>query len=46
MGALSVKITSSENAEIRKAVENPVTHGERYPKQMMGALFADTVELK
>ena len=46
MGALSVKISSSENAEIRKAVENAVTHGERYPEQMVGALFADTVELK
>ena len=46
MGALNVKLTSSENAEIRKAVENAVTHGERYPAPMMGALFADTVELK
>ena len=46
IGALNVKITSSENAEIRKAVENAEIHGDRYPEQMMGALFADTVELK
>ena len=46
MGALKVKITSSENAEIPKAVENAVTHGERYPEQMIGALLTDTVELK
>ena len=46
MGALNVKVTSSENADIRKAVENAVTHGSRYPEAMMGALFADTVELK
>lgn len=45
MAALDVKLTSSENAEIRKAVENAEVHGQRYPEQMMGALFADTPEL-
>ena len=37
MGALSVKVTPSENAEIPRAVENAETHGDRYPKQLMGA---------
>lgn len=46
MAALDVKLTSSENAEIRKAVESAEVHGQRYPEQMMGALFADTPELK
>lgn len=46
MAALDVKLTSSENAEIRKAVENAEVHGQRYPEQMMGRLFADTPELK
>lgn len=46
LGALDIKLTSSENAEIRKAVENAEVHGQRYPEQMMGTLFADTPELK
>ena len=46
IAALDVKITSSENAEIRKAVENAEVHGERYPEQMMGTVFSDTPELK
>lgn len=46
LAALDVKLTSSENAEIRKAVESAEVHGQRYPEQMMGALFADTPELK
>lgn len=46
IGALDIKLTSSENAEIRKAVENAEVHGQRYPEQMMGTLFADTPELK
>ena len=46
MAALDVKLTSSESAEIRKAVESAEVHGQRYPEQMMGALFADTPELK
>ena len=46
IAALNVKLTSSENAEIRKAVENAEVHGLRYPEQMMGGLFADTPELK
>ena len=46
IAALDVELTSSENAEIRKAVESAEVHGLRYPEQMMGALFADTPELK
>ncbi len=46
IAALDVELTSSENAEIRKAVESAEVHGQRYPEQMMGALFADTPELK
>ena len=46
MAALDVKLTSSENAEIRKAVESAEVHGQRYPEQMAAALFADTPELE
>ncbi|KAL9063670.1 MAG: hypothetical protein Q9161_009348 [Pseudevernia consocians] len=46
IAALDVKLTSSENAEIRKAVESAEVHGQRYPEKMMGTLFADTPELK
>ena len=46
IAALNVKLTSSENAEIRKAVENAEVHGLRYPEQMMGTLFADSPKLK
>ena len=46
IAALDVKLTSSEDAEIRKAVQNAEVHGDRYPEQMRGALFSDTPELK
>ena len=46
IGAVHVEVTSAENAEIRKAVENAEVHGQRYPEQMMGAVFADPPELK
>ena len=46
IAALDVKLTSSENAEIRKAVDSAEVHGQRYPEKMMGTLFADTPELK
>ena len=42
LGALKIKLTAEENAEIRKAVENAEVHGERYPEAMMATLFADT----
>ena len=46
LAALDVTLTSSEIAEIRKAVESAQVHGQRYPEKMMGALFADTPELE
>lgn len=46
LGALDVKISESENKEIRKAIEGTEVHGLRYPEQMVGALFADSPELK
>ena len=42
LGALKIKLTADENAEIRKAVENAEVHGGRYPEAMMSSLFADT----
>lgn len=46
VAALNVKLASSENAEIRKAVEDAQVHGERYPEEMNGALFADSPALE
>ena len=45
LGALNVKLSSSENAEIRKAVESAEVHGQRYPEQMSAKLFGNTPEL-
>ena len=42
LGALDVKLTSEEDAEIRTAVEKAEVYGLRYPERMMAALFADT----
>ena len=44
-GAVDVKLTEDENAEIRKAVESAEVHGGRYPEAMGNALFADTPPL-
>ena len=46
LAALEVKLTSSENAEIRTAVEGAEVHGLRYPEHLMPTLFADSPELK
>lgn len=46
VAALNVKLAPSENAEIRKAVEDAQVHGERYPEEMNGALFADSPALE
>ncbi|KAH6675174.1 aldo/keto reductase-like protein [Halenospora varia] len=46
MGALDVKLTEAEMAEIRQLVDNFEVHGSRYPEGMGGALFADTPALK
>ena len=44
--ALEVVLEGEEEREIRKAVDEAEVHGERYPEQMMGRLFADSPELK
>ncbi|KAL8807689.1 MAG: hypothetical protein Q9223_004250 [Gallowayella weberi] len=46
LGALDVKLSREEAAEIRKAVEGAEVHGIRYPEAMAGALFADTPPLE
>lgn len=46
LAALKVKLTSSENAEIRKAVDDAQVHGGRYPEALGLSLFADSPELK
>ena len=45
LAALDVELTSSEKAEIRKAVEGAEVHGQRYPEQMAARLFGNTPEL-
>ena len=45
LGALDVKISDSEDKEIRKAIENAEVHGERYPEAMIPTLFASTPAL-
>jgi hypothetical protein len=44
-GALNVKLTSEEEAEIRKACEKTVVHGERYPEDFLADTFSDTPPL-
>ncbi|KAF9556603.1 Aldo/keto reductase [Agrocybe pediades] len=47
LGALGIKLSPEEVQEIREIANRAdATHGDRYPANMMGALFADTVELK
>ncbi|KIW35163.1 uncharacterized protein PV07_01877 [Cladophialophora immunda] len=46
MGSLKVKITSEENAKIRKVIDAAEVHGARYPEAFSKALFVDTVPLK
>lgn len=49
LGALEVKVSREEEAEIRKAVEGAEVVGERYPAAIMSSksfLFGDTPELK
>ncbi|EKG12714.1 Aldo/keto reductase [Macrophomina phaseolina MS6] len=40
--ALEVLLTSDEEKAIRKMAEEAEVHGERYPQDAVGALFADT----
>jgi len=44
LGALDVKLSKEEEAEIRKAVDDAETHGERYGAGIMDYCFADTPE--
>ena len=44
MGALKVKITKEEDAEIRKAIESAQISGDRYPDAGMKSVLADTPE--
>ncbi|TVY85091.1 Aldo-keto reductase yakc [NADP(+)] [Lachnellula suecica] len=46
LGALNVKLSDSEEKEIRDLVENAEVHGGRYPEAFAGHLFADTPPLK
>lgn len=46
VGAAGVSVSGEEEREIRKAIEETVVHGARYPKQMAVALFGDSPELK
>lgn len=45
MGALKVKLTEEDVAEVRKLVDGAEVHGSRYPEAMMSLLFADTPAL-
>ena len=45
LGALDVKLSDSEDKEIRQAIENAEVHGERYPEAMVSTLFANTPPL-
>ena len=45
LGALNVKLSDSEEKEIRALVEKAEVHGARYPEGMLGFLFADTPPL-
>ena len=45
LGALDVKLTDVEVAEIREVVETAVVHGERYPEGFTAETFRDTPSL-
>ncbi|PPJ52318.1 hypothetical protein CBER1_10646 [Cercospora berteroae] len=45
LGALKIKLSKEEEAEIRKACENAQPAGSRYPEGFSAALFADTPPL-
>jgi hypothetical protein len=46
LGALNVRLSPEENAEIRRAVDAAEVHGERYEARMTSSLLADTPPLK
>lgn len=45
-GALAVKLTDEEKAEIRRLVAEAEVHGGRYPASDSSDLFGDTPELE
>lgn len=45
-GALEVKLTDEEKAEVRRVVDEAEVHGERYPAAIMSGCFSDTPELE
>ncbi len=45
-GALEVKLTDEEKAEVRRVVDEAQVHGERYPANFIRALFGDTPKLE
>jgi aryl-alcohol dehydrogenase-like predicted oxidoreductase len=42
LGALNVKLTDSEEKEIRALMDKAEVHGERYPEAFMASVLADT----
>lgn len=44
-GALEVKLSDEEKAEVRKEVDEAEVHGERYPAAFIKTCFGDTPEL-
>lgn len=46
LGALRIQLSEEEVMEIRKACENAVVHGARYPEGFSSALFAETPPLE
>lgn len=45
-GALEVRLTDEEKAEVRRVVDEAEVHGERYPALFINTLFGDTPELE
>lgn len=45
-GALKVKLTDEEKAEVRRVVDEAEVHGGRYPAALINTLFSDTPELE
>jgi len=42
LGALDIKLSKEELAEVRKEIESAEVHGTRYPQAMVARLFSDT----
>jgi aryl-alcohol dehydrogenase-like predicted oxidoreductase len=44
LGALDIKLSKEELANVRKEIEAAEVHGTRYPEAMVARLFSDTPE--